>query len=696
MRGLSPPPPPRIFFGRDELIEKIVHLTERLTPVALIGPGGIGKTSIALTVLHDNRIKERFGDNRRFIRCDQFPASLTHFLSQLSKAIGAGAETPEDLTPLRPLLSSKEMLIILDNAESVLDPQGTDAQEIYAVAEELSQFGNICLLLTSRISTIPPTCDTLDIPTLPTAAAHDTFYHIYKSGEQSSLINKILKQLDFHPLSITLLATVAHHNKWDTDRLTEEWERRRTDILHTQHNKSLASAIELSLSSPMFQGLGPDARELLGVIAFFPQGVNEKNSDWLFPTIADKKNIFDKFCVLSLTYRYNGSITMLAPLRDYLCPKEPKSSPLLCATKELYFGRLSVGVYPGKPGFEEARWITSEDTNIEHLLDVFTTVDANSEYVWDVCSYFLEHLGCHKQRPVMLGPKIERLPDDHPSKLRCSRELSGSFSSVGRYTECKRLITHTLKLCRKQGDGLDAVLALRVLSNANRLLGLHEEGIQQGKEALEISEQLNNKLELAHSFMFLARSLYADGQLDAAEEAGSRAIGLFPEGDQSLVCQCQVLLGDICHRKGEREKAVEHYEVALGIASAFSWHDPQFWIYYSLAQVFAEQGRFDDAQAYIELAKSQAVHGAYSLGRAAHLQAWVWMRQFRFEEARSEALRAVDLLQMIGATIDLETCREFLVDIEKTIARSSFDGELLGPVSFRMVIDLTFQAHEIG
>jgi len=660
-------------------------------PVALIGTGGIGKTSTVLTVLHDHRVKQRFGDSRWFIRCDEFPASRASFLRRLSKATGAEIENPEDLTILRRHLSSKEMIIVLDNAESILDSQGVSAQETYAAVDELAQFSNICLLITSRISTIPPHCETLHIPTLSMEAGCDTFYRIYKHGERSDRINGILRQLDFHPLSITLLATLSQHNTWDANRLGREWERQRTGVLHAQHSRSLAATIELSLTSPMFRELGPDARGLLGVVAFFPQGVNEENIDWLFPTISDGPNMFDTFCILSLTYRSNGFVTMLAPLRDYLCPRDLKSFPLLSTTKGCYFSRLSVEIFPDKPGFEESQWIVSEDVNIEHLLDVFTTVDINSGSVWEACAVFMDNLCWHKPRLVMLGPKIEALPDDHPSKARCLYSLSGLIFLAGNWVECKRLLTHTLKLWRERGDDNQVAQTLIDLCGTNRQIGLFGEGIQQAKEASEIIERLGDTAKQAECLTNLAFLLLDDKQLDAAEEAASRAINLLPEkGERFRVCLGHRILGKIYSSKGNMEEAIHHLEVALEIASSLNVDAGLSWIYFSLSLLFFGEGRFNDAHTHIERAKSHAVNNPYNLGRAMELQANFWYGQHMFEKAEFEASCAIHAYEKIRAASDVEDCRELLRKIDGL----GLDGEFLETMLLPADIDLPFQGRE--
>ena len=431
----------------------------------------------------------------------------------------------------------------------------------------------------------------------------------------------------------------------------------------------------------MFRELGPDARGLLGVIAFFPQGVNEKNVDWFFPTISDGPDMFDRFCVLSLTYRSNGFITMLAPLRDYLRPKDPMSSPLLGTTKECYFTRLSVDLYPDDPEFHEAQWITSEDVNVEHLLDVFTSIDASSEKVWSACAGFITHLQWYKPRLIMLGQKIEALPDSHPYRIECLGRLSWLFKAVGNQVERKRLLTHTLSFWREQGDNYEVALTLSYLSDANRLMDLHEEGIQQAKEAVEIFENLSDRHELAQARCLreLARLLSDDKQLDAAEEAASRALGLLPEkGQQSRVCATHRILGDIYHSKGEAEKAVHHFEVALGIASSLGSNYDLFWIHFDLAEVSFGESRFDDAHTHIEHARSHAVDHTYNLTRASELQATFWNNQHRSEEAKSEALRVLDVYEKLGAEHDAGRVRRLLEQIDRNVqgdGRCGHNGE---------------------
>ena len=668
--GELPPPAPRDLFGREELIEKIVGLAESLSPIALIGAGGIGKTSISLAVLHDDRIKTRFGDNRRFVRCDQFSASRANFLNRLSRVIGAGVDNPEDLTPLRPSLSSNQMFLILDNAESILDPLGTDAQEIFSMVEELSQLDNISLCITSRITTVPPDCKCLDVPTLSMDAARNAFNRIYDNDESSGRIDRILKQLDFHPLSVTLLATVARQNKWSNNRLVEEWEQHQTGILRTGHNKSLAVTIELSLASPMFQQLGPDARGLLGVVAFFPQGIYEKNLDWLFPTIPDRRTTFDKFCVLSLTYQSDGFITMLAPLRDHLYPKDPQESKLLSATKDLYIARLSVDIDPELPGYDDTRWITSEDANVEHLLYVFSSANPNSEDVWAGYGDFMNHLSWHKPRQTILGPKVEQLPGDHPFKPLGLFRASGLSRLIGNQAEEKRLLTDALQLwrMRKESDYWVA-RALQQLAEANLRLGLYDEGIRQVKEASGVFERLGDVATQAGCLSRLALLLLEDKQLNAAEEVAIRSINLLRQGQQYKLCESHRALGRILGSKGERGEAIRHYNIALGIANTFNWHDHIFWTHYHMAILFRDGGEFDKAHTHITQAKDHALDAKYRLGRAMEEQAQIWCREGRDEDAASEALAAIEMYRKFGAAGDLERCTSFLQDIQRSIRK---------------------------
>ena len=652
-------------FGRDKLVEEIVNLVDAddPTPIALIGTGGVGKTSVALAVLDDDRVKQRFGHRRRFLRCDQFPPSLPNFLRRLSEVIGAGIENLTDLAPLRPFLRRRKMLLVIDNAESL--SAGPNIEDILLVVEELSRLRNIYLCITSRTSIVPVRCKHIDVPTLSMEAARETFYNIYRRGDQSDTVNDILKQLEFHPLSVVLLATAAKHNKWSLDQVEKEWGERRTHTLRARWHGSLAATIELSLNSPMFRDLGPHARDLLGVVAFFPQGVDENNLDWVFPTVTGRRNIVDRFCVLSLTHRNEGFITMLAPLRDHLRPEDPTSASLLCLAKECYFSRLSFSIEATNRGDDQTRWITSEDVNVEHLLDIFTSADANSEAVWDACGHFMIHLYLDKPRIPAFGPKVWGLPDDYPSKPQCLSNLSHLYHKIGNYGEVQRLLRRALKLYRERGDDAKAAFTLLLLSPTSSWLGLYEEGIQQAREAMAIYQRLGNMERIVACHVWLSSLFRRADRLGDADECETRAIGLIdalmPTANPTLCAVLHTCLSRIYSGRGETEKANSHSEAALGKSTN---RGNRFSSHCTMAARYVAGGRFDEAEAHVEHARLLAANGSSEVGEVMFLRARLLRGQEKFEEARSEALCALDALEKFGGD-KAERVKDLLQTIDK-------------------------------
>ena len=268
-------------------------------------------------------------------------------------------------------------------------------------------------------------------------------------------------------------------------------------------------------------------------------------------------------------------------------------------------------------------------------------------------------------------------------------KLSQLLSSVGNWAEEKRLLTYALRLQRERGNDRQVALILRGLSSSSWVMGLTKEGIQQAEEASKIFEQFGDTVGQAQCLERLTRLLSRDRQFDAAEEAASRAINLFSVKDKPFrLCESHRILGEVYQDKGETEKATHCFEIAFGIASPFSWHDQLFAVLYSLAVLFHNEGRFDDARVHIEHAKPHAVNNAYHLGRAMEMQARIWYKQDRLEEARSEALRAGDIYEKLGAAQDIESCRKLPQVIEKELdipiasGQSGFNCELIDGTIF--------------
>ena len=315
----SQPPPlpqaPTNFFGCDVIIEDLLGLAERFASITLVGAGGIGKTAIALTLLHHARITTRFCDNRHFMRCDDPVNSLDGFLGRLSTAIGV--PHLENMEQLRTHLSSSPpCILVLDGLESILDPLASGATEITAAIKDLGRCKNVCLLATSRMDVKIPGFRRIEVPTLSADDAQDIFYNCCHLG-RSPAVDNLLAELDFHPLSIDLLAGAVRENDWNEAMLLEAWNDGKTNILEANGRQSLEDNIRSILGTPTIQDLGMTVLETLEAMAAFPDGVKESKLENMFTGIAGVGEAADALCKFSLIYRQDGFVKMLSPFRIY-------------------------------------------------------------------------------------------------------------------------------------------------------------------------------------------------------------------------------------------------------------------------------------------------------------------------------------------------------------------------------------------
>jgi hypothetical protein len=115
------PSKPKIFYGRQLEVETIMKMLNQESPrIAILGGGGMGKTSLAKAILHDPQTLEKF-QHRFFVSAEAATTSI-----ELAALIGlhVGLSPGTNLTrPVVQYLSQKpSCLLILDNLETVWEP----------------------------------------------------------------------------------------------------------------------------------------------------------------------------------------------------------------------------------------------------------------------------------------------------------------------------------------------------------------------------------------------------------------------------------------------------------------------------------------------------------------------------------------------------------------------------------------------
>ena len=316
---LSPPPTlpqdPTKCSSREEIVNSVLDLTDQVASTALFGSIGVGKSFVARTLLRHDRTQAKFGSNRHFMRCDDLTSSLEGFLERLSGVINTDRTT--NTAQLRSHLSSSPpFILLLDGVDLILDPLAPEAEEISATIEELGSYPHVCLVTTSRMDPGIPGFHRTEVPIPSEDDARDVFYDLCHLG-RSPTIDDLIARLDFHPLSIHMLASAVRENNWDEQMLLKALDEGQASTLREDYHQVLKDAVELSFRSPTIQNLGSTARGALEAIAAYPRGVEERRLETMFPSITGIGAAVNVLCRLFLVYRQDGFVKMLSPFRFY-------------------------------------------------------------------------------------------------------------------------------------------------------------------------------------------------------------------------------------------------------------------------------------------------------------------------------------------------------------------------------------------
>src|SRR6202795_316534 len=132
---------PIMMIGRETVISEVSDKLRNERFVTLLGPGGIGKTTIALAV--GRVVAEEFGGNVYFVDLE----SLTdprHVAGAVATSLGLELKSKDSDLELVDLVRSQKLLIILDSCEHVIETVALVAEQLYQETEQIH------LLTTSR------------------------------------------------------------------------------------------------------------------------------------------------------------------------------------------------------------------------------------------------------------------------------------------------------------------------------------------------------------------------------------------------------------------------------------------------------------------------------------------------------------------------------------------------------------------
>jgi predicted ATPase/DNA-binding SARP family transcriptional activator len=613
-------------FGRDRDVEAICTTFEQSRLITLVGAPGVGKTRVALRA--GRALQERFADGVWFVEL----ASLDD-----EELIGVRiAETlrgnSQSRASLEELLRSKQVLLILDNAEHLLAACAALAVSL------LDSWPRLSVLVTSRAplsvdGEVVRKVEPLDVPRLNATVEEAARSHAVRlfldraaaasgnPGEHLPLseVAEICRRLDGVPLAIEFAAArirgmTLRHIKAGLDSrfqlLTQErrtaTKRQRTLYASFDWSYRLLSAEERAMfcALSVFRGgwtvdaaaaissaTGQDRPYALGILTTLVE-----NSLVVAPTADSAEARYD----------FLESIRAFSAEQLSRSPSEQAAALVLHAS---YFANRFIARDEELRRAHAHQYFAEIDRERDNIRSALTYLIAEDKdpvlglrLALAISRYWFDR-GFASEGAHWIGLALESGKVQGNIRAQALLCLATITRNAGDYELAYRQFSASLELLRDGGDGHDVIKARLQLSNVARILSRSHEAMGHAAAALELCEDLGDAYFAAFARASLGCIHLSDAQIEPARAQFMLALEAFDAnaagGDAALVVNnlglCALYEGDfevaiaLCRQALERSR-IARYDFSISHAL------------HSLAVAHLRKGDLREARSYLERA----------------------------------------------------------------------------------------------